>query len=311
MTQMARAKKTEMTRQDDKRQQSMQLAPRGNGGMVPAATTAEDEAALLAQMAADGGAGFEEATRDAFAIPFLRVLQDLSPQVKKKMAGYIEGARPGMIFNTATKELFERVRVVPCYYSQVFIEWVPRNDKSNEKGAKGFVAAHPPGTPLALKAVREGAKNVLPNGNELSDTRQHFVLYERPDGSWDQALISLSSSQIKKSKAWMTNARAPHPDIKLPNGRLHPNPPLFACTFTVHGEEEEANEQGSWHVWTFEDRKRVTDPELYAQAAAFCNTMREGKARVQYDDIADEQVSHRNGADAPPRDLHHEEEIDA
>jgi hypothetical protein len=295
---MATRKKTAPTRE---------VAQRSNGNGTAVTTTDGDELAAL--MAQDAGSGFEEASRDAFAVPFLRVLQDLSPQVKRKMAGYIEGAKPGMIFNTATKELFETVRIIPCYFSQAFLEWVPRGDKQGERGGgKGFVAAHPANTHLVAKAVREGAKNVLPNGNELSDTRQHFVLYEREDGTWDQALIALSSTQIKKSKAWMTNARAPHPDIKLPNGRPHPSPPMYACLYTVHGTEEEANEQGSWHVWTFEGRERITDPALYMQARTFCETMREGKAKVQYDDMVDDA---QRPSHSTPRDLHQEEEIDA
>lgn len=284
------------------------LVPQGPSALASA--KAADAAALAALMADDVGAGFEEATRDAFAIPFLRVLQDLSPQVKKKMAGYVEGARPGMVFNTATKELFEEVRVVPCYYTQAFIEWVPRDAKGGASGGgKGFVAAHPANTPLVHKAVREGSKNVLPNGNELSDTRQHFVLYQRADGSWDQALIALSGSQIKKSKAWMTNARAPHPDLRLPDGRVNPQPPLFGSVFTVHGREEEANDQGSWHTWTFEERTPVTDPDLYRQAKEFCKSMRDGKGRVAYDEMEEHTTTGRGSG--APRDLHDENEIDA
>lgn len=281
-------------------EKARELATRGAGEVA--------EAALLDQIAADAGAGFEEATRDAYAIPFLRVLQDLSPQVKKKMAGYIEGARPGMLFNTVTKEVLEKVRVIPCYYSQSFIEWVPRDAKgSKEGGAKGFVAAHPPGDPIIHKAVREGSRNMLPNGHELQDTRQHFVLIVREDGSTDQAMIAMASTQLKISRRWMSQMKAamvPH------NGRLIPAP-SFAWSYEL-ASEEEANEQGSWYSWTVADRQRVLDPELYARARAFCASMREGKVNINYEEARDTTT----GADATgggaPRDLDEEEdEIDA
>jgi hypothetical protein len=288
---MARAKGKDVTTTNEK-------------AVVPA----KDMAALRARMQEDAGAGFEEATRDAYAVPFLRILQDLSPQVKKKMEGYIEGARPGMLFNTATKELFESVRVIPCYFSQVFLEWIPRDDKAAKKA--GFVASHPVNTPLAAKAVREGSKNMLPNGHELSDTRQHFVLYQRKDGTWDQALISLSSSAIKRSKPWMTAMRAAHPDIVDATGRPVANPPMFACSYLVHGKEEEANEQGSWHVWSFEDRQALEDVDLYDRALSFRNAMREGKATISYEEARDDAPATTGSRHAaPPADGNFDDEI--
>ena len=277
-----------------------ELAQRGTGEVV--------EQELLDQIAADAGAGFEEATRDAFAIPFLRVLQDLSPQVKKKMAGYVEGARPGQIYNTVTKEVEERVRVIPCYYSQSFIEWVPRDAKGGkEGGAKGFVAAHPPGSPIIHKAVREGSRNILPNGNELQDTRQHFVLVLREDGSTEQAMIAMASTQLKVSRRWMSQMKAamiPH------NGRLIPAP-SFAWSYALSSEEE-ANEQGSWYSWVIADRERVVDPDVYARARAFCASMREGKVNINYEEARDGGGSANEAhGDSAPRDLEDEEEIDA
>ena len=44
--------------------------------------------------------GFEEVASDALAIPFIRLLQAGSPQVKKNDAQYVEGAGEGDIYNT-------------------------------------------------------------------------------------------------------------------------------------------------------------------------------------------------------------------
>jgi hypothetical protein len=253
------------------------------------AVTGEEE--LLAQMAADAGAGFEEATRDAFAIPFLVVLQDLSPQVKKKMAGYVEGARPGMIYNTVTKELYEELRVIPCYFSQTYIEWIPRGKGDAGKG--GFIAAHPVNTPLLAKVTRDGPRNVLPNGHELQDTRQHFVLFVRPDGTADQAMIAMKSTQLKVSRRWMAQMRAAQITI---NGRLI-EAPSFAWSYVLRSEEE-ANDQGSWYAWEVGEREQVADPLLYQRARAFCSMMREGKVKINYEE--DPSMQHAAAA-ADPR----------
>ena len=61
----------------------------------------DDELAALLEQSKGGG--FEEATVDAFATPFLVILQDLSPQTEKLMPGYIEGAKPVRFFKVSHK----------------------------------------------------------------------------------------------------------------------------------------------------------------------------------------------------------------
>ena len=51
--------------------------------------------------------GFENMTQDDLALPFIRILGQLSPQVTQGDAKYIEGAKPGMIYNTVTSELYD------------------------------------------------------------------------------------------------------------------------------------------------------------------------------------------------------------
>ena len=53
------------------------------------------------------GTGLEEASSNDFAIPFLRVIQAMSPQLKKSDGKYIDGAGQGMLFNTVTNEVYD------------------------------------------------------------------------------------------------------------------------------------------------------------------------------------------------------------
>ena len=52
-------------------------------------------------------AGYENTGQQDQLIPFLAILQALSPQVQQGTPEYIEGARTGQLFNTATREVID------------------------------------------------------------------------------------------------------------------------------------------------------------------------------------------------------------
>ena len=71
----------------------------------------------LALFGNDVSKGFENMTQEDMALPFVRILGQLSPQVTDGDAKYIEGAKPGMIYNTVTSELYDGkkgIKVIPC-----------------------------------------------------------------------------------------------------------------------------------------------------------------------------------------------------
>ena len=63
-------------------------------------------------------------------IPFIRVIQALSPQIKKSDLSFIEGASQGDLFNTVTGEVWDGekgINVIPCYQETKHLEFVPRD----------------------------------------------------------------------------------------------------------------------------------------------------------------------------------------
>ena len=69
--------------------------------------------------------GFEEVTSSDIQIPFLRIIQALSPQIKKSDSEFIEGASQGDIFNTVTHSTWsgdEGIVVIPVYFQTKFLE---------------------------------------------------------------------------------------------------------------------------------------------------------------------------------------------
>ena len=71
--------------------QEAQIAKRENAG--PLATNVFE---------ADAGQGIANIKQEDLALPFLKVLGQLSPEVNKRDAKHVEGAQPGMIINTVT-----------------------------------------------------------------------------------------------------------------------------------------------------------------------------------------------------------------
>jgi hypothetical protein len=142
----------------------------------------------------DTMAGFEDLTQQTMAIPFVRILQQLSPQVNKKDPAYVEGAEEGLLFNTITKEVLgSSVSVIALKFERIFIEWKPQR--------QGLVGYHTPEHAEQIAVDKTFGAWKTKDGNILAETYVYMVLIEghEKDGI---AVISLSSSSIKVAKTW-------------------------------------------------------------------------------------------------------------
>ena len=84
---------------------------------------------LLDEITASAGEGTTFDSSE-MQIPFIRIIQALSPQVQKKDPAFIAGADQGDAFNTVTNEHWngdDGLIVVPCYQETKFLEFVPRD----------------------------------------------------------------------------------------------------------------------------------------------------------------------------------------
>ena len=63
-------------------------------------TTKKEGALATFDMEADAQQGAQNISQEDLALPFLKVLGQLSPEVNKRDAKYVEGAEPGKIINT-------------------------------------------------------------------------------------------------------------------------------------------------------------------------------------------------------------------
>jgi len=214
------------------------------------------------------GRGMEEADKDSFATPFLRVLQSGSPQCKKSDGAYIKGAEEGMIYNNVSDEVYdgeEGVVVIPCFYQRRFVEWTPI-----EAGG-GFNGEYAPSDPIVGTTRRDEAtfKDMLPNGNELTDTRNHYCLLVLPNGSVQPVLISMASTQVKVSRKWMSMINAAPGD-------------MFAMQYRLKSVAQ-SNDKNTWMTWAVEAAGFVTDIKSVDAAEAFYKQVSAGEAKAAYD----------------------------
>jgi hypothetical protein len=92
-------------------------------------------------------------TQEDLALPFLKVLGQLSPEINKRDGKYVEGAEAGMILNTVTNEIFDGAKgidVLPVFYERKYVEW---QDRGDSKGAP--VAIHNAESDIVSTTTRE------------------------------------------------------------------------------------------------------------------------------------------------------------
>lgn len=239
--------------------------------------------ALASMYEEDANGGFEQADKDAYAIPFLSILQSGSPQVKKSDGAFIPGAEEGSLYNSVTQAVTNGdvgLEVIPCYYQRRFIRWGARD------AGGGFKGEYAPNDPIINEAKNIDGRLMFADTagafNEktsdiLMDTRNHYVLILQPDGSFTTALISLSSSQVKKSRQWMSKMEGLK--LKRGDGTVF-TPPMFSHKYKLTTVPE-SNDQGSWYGWKVETGSAIEDAGLYQAGKAFRDAICAGEVKVQ------------------------------
>lgn len=249
------------------------------GGKKPSTEVTKPKGGAVSTNVRPVGRGFEEGDADSYAIPFLGMLQKLSPQCDSDEPEYIKGARPGMFFNTITKELFEEVELIPCVYQRRFNRWAPIDSGGGFKGVFLPSAINGMEASNAIKMSEEGRWFFPgPDGeiNEkkndtLTDTRMHFCLLLN-DGVLDQVLVSLSRTQLKKSKNWMSNMQRKGGD-------------MFENVYIAKSVDEE-NDKGKWKGWSIDFSREASQEEQEAGELLY-TSVSAGKVKVKMDDAAD------------------------
>ena len=222
---------------------------------------------------ADAKLGFENIDQESLALPILKLLQNGSGEAQKRNPNYVEGAEPGMFFNTVTRKLYDGdkgIQVIPCHYRLEYQEWA---DFGTGSGRPENI--YPASSDILSKTTKDAmGKDRLPNGNYIQKTSQHFVIIT--DGkSAETALISMYSSQAKVSRKWNSMMMS-----ITKNGKDGPyTPPPFSHYYKISSVEN-TGKGNQWYGYNIVKVGEVSDANVYKRAKTFYESCRRGDSSV-------------------------------
>jgi len=226
----------------------------------------------------DAGKGLGKLTQEDLALPFLKILGQLSPEVNKRDGKFVKGSEPGMIFNSVSGELYDGTKgisVIPCLYKLEYIEWKDRGE-----GSGAPVAIHSSASDIMSKTKMDANfKDRLPNGNYIEKTANHFVLITQPTAT--TALISMKSTQLKISRKW--NSMMASIKMKGKNGMF--TPASFSHTYQLRTVQQ-SNDKGTWFGWEVQKIGPLANGDTYQQAKAFAENISKGNVQAKHGETA-------------------------
>ena len=232
------------------------------------------------------GAGTEEIGMEDMTIPFVRILQALSPQLNEQKPEYIPNAKQGDFVNVATGRLIPRAQglvVIPCAYQRLYTEWNPR--------AKGGGIVANLGTDrsrLDQCEIKKGQAPTTPEGTEIVVSGTFFCLMlDEETGKVERVVISMSGTQLTNARKWCNKLK----DYtgKKPDGTVF-TMPAFYMSYKLTNVQQ-TNEKGSWFGWVVNPHKITREelpggPELFKAANAFKEEVLAGRVKAAADDTA-------------------------
>ena len=220
---------------------------------------------------ADANQGAQNISQEDLALPFLKILGQLSPEVNKRDGKYVEGAEPGKIINTVTNKLYDEIQVIPVFYKRQYVEWA---DRGTSTGAP--IAIHDADSDIISKTTRgKDYKDRLPNGNYLENTANHYVIYLNDVPQ--QALISMKSTQLKISRKW--NSMMMGIKMQGKNGLF--TPPTYSHIYNLKSVQM-SNDKGTWFGWDVAKANPVGDKNIYDMAKGFATSVGKGEVQAKH-----------------------------
>lgn len=247
---------------------------KAGGALVPI------DSDLMAVFAQHAGEGLGNAQATDFALPFIYLLQKLSPAVDE-----IEGAEAGMFLNTVTRNVTEESIFIPVEYDKCYNEWIPRNDGG------GFIASHK--SKAEAESKRQAGQNKAGNGpkTQIVETANHYVLELQPDGSWMQAILSLTSTKLKASRTLMS--RISQVTTVIP-GKGTIQMPSFSKKYALRPTGPHTNDKGTFYsveVVPIEGEEGwVGDASVVQQAISFAKSLKAGAKGADFNKLNEEVV---------------------
>ena len=248
----------------------------------------------------EAGGSLNKKSSDDYQIPYLNIIMKGSPQLKKGDEKHIEGAEEGMVFNTVTKQLYKNLTVLPVYYKRSYVEWKLVRKQATAPIAEYSISEYEQ-MKREGKIVRdENNKDRIVGGDTyVENTASHFVIVVEEDGSWNQAIIKMKASQLKKSRTWnsiMSNQRRK-------DGNEIYQPKDFARSYSLSTKYEE-NDVGDWYGWVIsqglwiDEIKNPNLQKIWEDAIRFEKAIHQGEVSGAEEDYSDNTTATPSGNSA-------------
>jgi hypothetical protein len=250
-----------------------------------------DQAVSEQLFGADAGAGFDEGVdAGAFAVPFLVILQALSPAVQQGKPEFIEEARPGMLMNSLTKALAATIDVSVVRRTHTMCVWNKREDGG------GFITEFEATTDAVMEfqGLERDEKNraITKEDKEMTEHRNFYcqIVDSQTGTASEPLLVSLTKSQLKAAREWNSL-------ISLRSARVGENKaPVAPSEIWRLGTVLRTKGENSWFALTVTHVTRHSNPAIYAEVRAAIPVAKEFKllARPRTDD---EETAEGEGAE--------------
>lgn len=142
------------------------------------------------------GRGNEE-VGNALAIPRIKLLQKMSPEVDKYSPKYVEGAEPGAFINSITGEVYgDELYALNLKFKVEYVVW--RNLDIGGGLLGNFTSQ--------AEAEAAVAAQEKPSDYEIKDTHTHVLLLKNPTTGEISSpmLMDFTVSKLRTSRAWNT-----------------------------------------------------------------------------------------------------------
>lgn len=193
---------------------------------------------MLAMMA--GAKKTNDFKAEDILVPYLQIVQSMSPYVKRNDPQYKADAREGDIIDTLTLKLRERAAFIPVKYEVRYTEWEPNQG--------GLVKQW--GTDRSGYDAAEGdyGTRKTADGNDIVPSATYYGLLLDESGTSQPVILSFTGTQAKKAKRLATLISAL--EFTDANGESF-TPPMYSRVYALTTVPE-SNDKGSWMGWNIE-----------------------------------------------------------
>jgi hypothetical protein len=121
-------------------------------------------------------------------------------------------------------------------------------------------------------------KDYLDNGNYIENTANYYVMLVGANGVPEPALITMKSTQLKKSRKW--NSMMQSVKMSGKNGLF--TPPMYSQMYMLTTVAE-SNDKGKWFGWEIQRIGDVGSADIYNAAKSFAQSVGAGDVKVKHE----------------------------